>query len=104
MRFLGLSTITYGLIEATDNNYKVLIREDKNNYQKLILQDNKLKGAIFQREIDGCGVYGRLIKDEIDLGDKLEDVFKLTYADFLKRIRMDSLVIKLSFIMNIILY
>ncbi|OCL28541.1 hypothetical protein U472_01255 [Orenia metallireducens] len=84
MRFLGLSTITYGLIEAEDDGYQTLIREDKDNYQKLILQNNKLKGAIFQGEINGSGVYGRLIKDKIDLSDKLDDIFNLTYADFFK--------------------
>ncbi|WP_018248869.1 NAD(P)/FAD-dependent oxidoreductase [Orenia marismortui] len=84
MRFLGLSTITYGLIEAPDNNYQVLCREDGENYQKLILKDSKLKGAIFQGEIDGAGIYGRLIKNKIDLSDQSNNIFKLTYADFFK--------------------
>lgn len=84
MRFLGLSTITYGLIDTDDDNYQVLLVEDKDNYRKLILQDDKLKGAIFQGEIDGSGVYGRLVKDEIGLSDKLDNLFNLSYADFFK--------------------
>ncbi|PRX31719.1 pyridine nucleotide-disulfide oxidoreductase [Orenia metallireducens] len=84
MRFLGLSTITYGLIEVEDDSYQILFIEDKDNYQKLILEGNKLKGAIFQGEIDGSGVYGRLIKDRIDLNDRLDNLFNLSYADFFK--------------------
>ncbi|GAB6099584.1 FAD-dependent oxidoreductase [Halanaerocella petrolearia] len=84
MRFHGLSTITYGLVEVDSAEYEVEIRQDKNSYQKLILQDNKLQGAIFQGDVDGSGVYGKLIKEQIDLSDRLDELFNLSYADFFK--------------------
>ena len=83
MRFLGLSAITYGLVSVDDHDdYQVYVSKDKNNYQKLILKDNKLQGAVFVGDIDGSGVYGKLIQEQIDLSDKLNKLFELSYGDF----------------------
>ncbi|MFO7819981.1 MAG: FAD-dependent oxidoreductase [Halanaerobacter sp.] len=82
MRFLGLSAITYGVVNVDENDYNIYVSQDKNKYKKLILKDNQLRGAIFIGEINNSGVYGRLIKEEIDLSDKKDRLFELSYGDF----------------------
>ena len=82
MRFLGLSAITYGLVNVDEDDYNIYVSQDKNEYKKLILKDNQLRGAIFIGEINNSGVYGRLIKEGIDLSDKKDRLFELSYGDF----------------------
>mgnify|MGYP006278825033 FL=1 len=82
MRFLGLSAVTYGLVNVDNEDYRVYISEDKDNYKKLILKDNQLQGTVFVGDINNSGVYGKLIKEEIDLSDKLDKLFELSYGDF----------------------
>ncbi|MGM0501072.1 MAG: NAD(P)/FAD-dependent oxidoreductase [Bacillota bacterium] len=82
MRFLDLSAITYGIVDVVDNNHKVYVSKDKKQYKKLILKDNKLRGAVFVGDINGSGVYGKLIKEGIDLSNKLNKLFQLSYGDF----------------------
>lgn len=82
MRFLGLSAITYGVVDVDSDDYEVYINQDKANYKKLILKDNQLRGAIFLGDIKNSGVYGKLIKEGIDLADKKDRLFELSYGDF----------------------
>ncbi|MBM7557556.1 FAD-dependent oxidoreductase [Halanaerobacter jeridensis] len=82
MRFLDLSAITYGLVNVDNDDYRVYISQDKDNYKKLILKDNQLRGAVFVGDIDNSGVYGKLIKEEINLSNKLDKLFQLSYGDF----------------------
>lgn len=84
MRFLGLSAITYGLVEVDSADYNVYVSQDKNNYKKLILKDNKLRGAIFVGDINESGVYGKLIKEKIDLSNYKDRLFELSYGDFFR--------------------
>ncbi|MGM0470836.1 MAG: NAD(P)/FAD-dependent oxidoreductase [Bacillota bacterium] len=86
MQFMDLATITYGLIEVDSEEYEVKVKKSKDKYQKLILQDNKLQGAILQGTIDNAGVYGKLIQEGIDLTDKQDRLFNLSYADFFQQL------------------
>ncbi|MBM7622599.1 NAD(P)/FAD-dependent oxidoreductase [Sporohalobacter salinus] len=82
MRFFGVSTISYGLTEAPDDNYQIETQNNANTYQKIIHQNGIIKGAILMGDISNAGVIGRLIRDEIDISGYLNNIFDLTYADF----------------------
>lgn len=82
MRFAGLSTISYGLVEPPDNSYQIQVRTERNCYQKVIYKDGIIYGALIQGELENAGVLGKLIKDKIAVDDYLDNIFTLSYADF----------------------
>ena len=67
----GIPTISVGLTgpqEETDR-YEVLERYDRKStvYQKLVLRDNRLVGAICVGDIGRAGIYTGLIRDQADV-------------------------------------
>lgn len=95
MRFVGLSTISYGQINQPDNNYKVKSKEKDGYYQKVIYRNGMITGAIVQGDIEDAGVIGELIKEKIDVSPYLDNIFAVTYADFFKEERNGSFSYKL---------
>jgi hypothetical protein len=80
-RPFDLPTLSLGAIGSQEGD-QVLVREDLNNYQKLILRDGTVAGIILQGEIGGSGFWQHLIKNKIRV-DRLEkSLWKLSYADF----------------------
>jgi len=56
MNFLGLQTVSLGLIEAPDESYSISIEEHGDSYKKIIHKDGTIFGAILQGNISYCGV------------------------------------------------
>lgn len=81
MNFYGLATLSLGRGVAQEGD-EVIICEDKKNYKKAILRDGKLDSILLQGDIDYSGIYQYLIKNQIDLSDKKDKIFKLSFADF----------------------
>lgn len=82
MNFLGLPTMSLGIIEAPDETYKVETQVDENEYKKIIHKDGKIYGAIIQGDLSYAGVLTQLIKEKIDISKVKKPIFKIDYADF----------------------
>ena len=87
INFFNLPSLSMGFLNAKEGD-RVLIREDKKSYQKLILRDGIPVGVILQGEIGGSGFWQYLIKNTIridNLGGSEKNpwsVWKVSYADF----------------------
>ena len=82
MNFLGLETVSLGIVEAPDDSYTVDIIETKNVYKKVIHKDGIIYGAILLGDISYCGVLHQLIKNKINISNINKNIFKIDYADF----------------------
>lgn len=82
MNFFGFPTVSYGRTSVADPTFTEEIYIDGDVYKKVIHKDGILHGAIFQGDIDNCGVYLKLVKDQVPIGDIGKDLLRLSYADF----------------------
>ena len=68
----GIPTISVGLTDPQEDvdRYETMEKYDREapSYQKLILRDNRLVGAICVGDIDRAGIYTGLIRDRADVG------------------------------------
>jgi NAD(P)H-nitrite reductase large subunit len=82
MELFGLPLISMGRLEApAENGFEELLRSDDLGYRKIILQDDKIVGAIFLKAIDRAGIIAGLIKEQLPVGafkhDLMADDFGL---------------------------
>lgn len=82
MNFVGIPTMSLGIIEPEDDSYKVEIHQDEENYKKIIHKDGKIYGAIIQGDLSYAGVLTQLIKENIDISKITKSIFDIDYADF----------------------
>lgn len=81
INFFGLVSLCVGKLKPEEGD-EVVSREARNQYERAIFRDNKLLGFLQQGDISHDGIYQYLIKNEVDLGDKKEKIFSLSFADF----------------------
>ncbi len=74
LKLVGLETISMGLVEAPDDSFEVITREEEDNYlyKKFILKDGLVYGGIFIGEIDKAGIITGLIKNRVRLNGNRE--------------------------------
>lgn len=82
MNFVGIPTMSLGIIEPEDGSYKVEIEKHEKNYKKIIHKDGKIYGAIIQGDLSYAGVLTQLIKENIDISKISKNIFDIDYADF----------------------
>ncbi len=82
MNFVGVPTMSLGIIEPADDTYIVEIKHDKDGYKKIIHKDGKIYGAIIQGDLSFAGVLTQLIKEKIDVSKIKKNIFDIDYADF----------------------
>lgn len=83
INFYGLATLSLGNINPEpEEKCEILVREDRNNYQKVVLKNGVILGVIIQGNMSGTGFWQYLIKNKIDVSNLNKDVFDLSYADF----------------------
>ena len=67
----GVPTISVGLTDPQGNgdNYEVIEKYDRETptYQKLILRDNRLVGAICVGNVGRAGIYTGLVRDRVNV-------------------------------------
>ncbi|MDR1613358.1 MAG: FAD-dependent oxidoreductase [Planctomycetota bacterium] len=85
MNFFGLPTISYGQTSVADPSFALETYIDGDVYKKVIHKDGVIHGAIFQGDIDNCGVYLRLVRDRIPFAGAGKHPLKLNYADFFRQ-------------------
>jgi NAD(P)H-nitrite reductase large subunit len=81
VNFFSLLSLSVGAINPQEGD-QVLVREDRNNYRKLILRDGVPVGVILQGEIGGSGFWLHLIKNKIRIDNLGKSPWKVSYADF----------------------
>jgi NAD(P)H-nitrite reductase large subunit len=81
VNFFNLPSLSLGAINPLEGD-KVLVKEDRNNYRKLILRDGVPVGIILQGEIAGSGFWLHLIKNRIRIDNLGKSPWKVSYADF----------------------
>ena len=81
VNFFGLPSLSLGAINPQEGD-KVLVKEDRHNYRKLILRDGVPVGVILQGEIGGSGFWQHLIKNNVRIDNLGKSPWKVSYADF----------------------
>lgn len=82
MNFLGIPTVSLGVIDMEGEDCIVSVRKDETGYKKFIIKDNVIKGAIIQGDISYVGALTYLIKNNIEIPDLEKRIFDIGYADF----------------------
>ena len=77
MNFVGIATMSLGMVEPADETYIVETKVEDNNYK-----DGKIYGAIIQGDLSYAGVLTQLIKENIDVSKVTKSLFDIDYADF----------------------
>lgn len=81
INFFGLVSLCVGKLNPEEGD-EVIAREAADQYQRAIFTDNKLAGFLQQGDISHDGIYQYLIKNQIDLSDKKDRIFSLSFGDF----------------------
>ena len=81
VNFFGLLSLSLGAINPQEGD-RVLVKEDRHNYRKLILRDGVPAGVILQGEIGGSGFWQHLIKNNVRIDNLGKSPWKVSYADF----------------------
>ena len=81
INFFGLVSLCVGKLNPEEGD-EVIAREAADQYQRAIFTDNKLVGFLQQGDISHDGIYQYLIKNQIDLSDKKDRIFSLSFGDF----------------------
>lgn len=81
INFFGLTTLSLG--RGVENpGDEVVTREDQRSYKRAIIRDGKLDSILLQGDISYSGIYQYLIKNGIELGEKKDKIFELSFADY----------------------
>ena len=82
MNFVGVATMSLGMVEPEDETYIVETQIEGDNYKKIIHKDGKIYGAIIQGDLSYAGVLTQLIKENIDVSKVTKSLFDIDYSDF----------------------
>lgn len=84
MNFMGIPTVSLGIVEPIDNTYKVVLRKDEKEYKKFIYKDDVIYGMIAQGDISYTGSIAYLIKNKVKISDLENNIFDIGYGEFLE--------------------
>lgn len=82
MNFVGVPTMSLGMVNPTDDSYIIEIEKNENSYKKIVHKNGKIYGALIQGDLSYAGVLTQLIKEKIDISKVKKPLFKIDYADF----------------------
>lgn len=82
MNFVGIPTVSLGIVIPPDESYDVITRCDKDGYRKIIIKDNIITGFLAQGDISYTGPMTYLIRHKIEIKNLKDRVFEIGYADF----------------------
>ncbi|MGL5068994.1 MAG: NAD(P)/FAD-dependent oxidoreductase [Sarcina sp.] len=87
MNFVGLATLSLGLINLSqeqEKEYIVDIKTTDDSYKKIVHKDGKIYGALIQGDLEYTGILTELIRDNIDVSKVKKSLFEIDYSDFFK--------------------
>ena len=79
--FFGVTMLSVGRLDQTEGA-EVLVHRTPTEYKKAILKDGKLTGYLSLGDISHTGLYLYLVRNGVDLTEKRDHIFRLTFADF----------------------
>ncbi len=82
MNFIGIPTVSLGIVIPPDDTYDVITRCDKYGYKKFVIKDNIITGFLAQGDISYTGPITYLIKHNVEIKNLKDRVFDIGYADF----------------------
>lgn len=91
----GLPTITVGIYDASGPRYEILQKSDPEagTYKKVIIDNDRVVGAVFVGDIDRAGIVTGLIKDHVNVKAFKHDLIgdNFGYAIFPEALRKERL-------------
>lgn len=82
MNFMGIPSMSLGMVNPEDDTYSVEIRDTGDSYKKIIHQKGKIVGAIMQGDLAYGGILQQLIARKIDITKVKKPIFDVDYSDF----------------------
>ncbi|MDD5686449.1 MAG: FAD-dependent oxidoreductase [Elusimicrobia bacterium] len=76
----GLPIITIGMSNENIGEEITAVDEKTKKYKKIIINDNKIVGAIFVGEISRAGIVTGLIRDSVDVSNFKDDLLKENFG------------------------
>jgi len=79
IEFFKVSTISMGVTNPKNpDDYEIHSYQDIQNYQyrKIVLQDNRLVGAVLVGSVDRAGIFAGLIREKIDMSPYKESLLQ----------------------------
>lgn len=84
MNFMGIATVSLGMVSPEDDSYKVCTRIDSDDYKKFIYKDDVIYGVVAQGDISYTGALAYLIKNSIKIEYLDNRIFDIGYGDYLE--------------------
>ena len=81
MNFMGIPTVSLGIVNSEGDDYDIITRYDNGSYKKFIYKDNIIYGLISQGDISYIGVLTQLIKNKVEIPDLKSRIFDVGYSD-----------------------
>lgn len=70
VQVFGMPTISFGLSTASGGEFEVLERRTgTSDYQRIVLRNNRIVGALFVGAIDRAGIIAGLLREQVDVSD-----------------------------------
>lgn len=79
--FFGVTMLSLGRMEEPEGA-QVLVHQTRDEYRKAIITNGRLTGYLSLGDISNTGLYLYLVANGIDVSDKLDHIFALTFSDF----------------------
>ena len=79
--FFGVTMLSVGRMDLTEGA-DVIVHKTPKEYKKAVITNGKLTGYLSLGDISNHGLYLHLIKNGIDVSEKKDQIFRLTFADF----------------------
>lgn len=82
MSFLGIHTMSLGVVTPPDDSYRVDIYDKNGVYKKIVSRDGVIVGALLQGDLAYGGVLQQMIARKLDVRKVRKPLFEIDYSDF----------------------
>ena len=82
MSFLGIHTMSLGIVTPPDDTYRVDTYDKNGVYKKVVSKDGVITGALLQGDLAYGGVLQQMIARKIDVRKVKKPLFEIDYSDF----------------------
>ena len=82
MSFLGIHTMSLGIVTPPDDSYRVDTYDKNGVYKKVVSRDGVIVGALLQGDLAYGGVLQQMIARKIDVTKVKKPLFEIDYSDF----------------------
>ena len=82
MSFLGINTMSLGMVTPEDDSYRVDTYDKDGVYKKIVSKDGVIVGALLQGDLAYGGVLQQMIARKLDVRRVKKPLFDIDYSDF----------------------